>query len=155
MLRALFVSLFVVSAACGTPPPPKDQLVATAEKFYGAFNAGDQQAFLDLTADGFTDHMASPRPDDGGKGNLAYAVQAFKQGYPDLKIVVDRTWQDESTLTVFTRVTGTNTGPLFGQPPTGKAVAFSTLDVLAIENGKLKDLWHIEQQQQMWEQLKQ
>lgn len=154
MLRALIVPLFVFTA-CGTPQPPKEQLVATAEKFYGAFNAGDAEAFNALTAEGFTDHMSTPRPDDGGKGSLAFAVTGFKQGYPDLKIVIDRTWQDESTLTVFTRVTGTNTGPLFGAPPTGKAVSFSTIDVLGIEKGKLKDLWHIEQQHQMWQQLMQ
>jgi predicted ester cyclase len=147
--------LFLALVACGAPQPPKEELVAVAEEFYGAFNAGNKQQFLDLTAEGFTDHMTSPRPDDGGKGGIAYAVEAFKQGYPDLKITIDRTWQDDSTLTVFTRVTGTNTGPLFGQMPTGKAVKFSTIDVLGIENGKLKDLWHIEQQQQMWEQLKQ
>ncbi len=148
-------ALFLTLAACGTQEPPKEQLVALAERFYGAFNAGDKQQLLDLTADGFTDHMTSPRPDDGGKGNLAFAVEGFKQGYPDLKIVIERSFQDDRTLTVFTNVTGTNTGPLFGQPPTGKAVSFHTLDVLGLENGKLKDLWHIEQQQQMWDQLKQ
>jgi len=155
MHRKIIVPLLALAlAACGTYQQPKEQLVATAEKFYGAFNSGDKQQFLDLAAEGFTDHMVSPRPDDGGKGGIAFAVEAFKQGYPDLKIVVDKTWQDGDTLTVFTKVTGTNTGPLFGQPPTGKAVAFSTIDVLGIENGRLKDLWHIEQQAQMWEQLK-
>ena len=40
-----------------------------------------------------------------------------------------------------------------GMQPTGKSVAFSTIDVLGIEDGKLKDLWHIEQQHQMFQQL--
>jgi predicted ester cyclase len=154
MIRAALLFTLALSA-CGASEPPKEQLVAVAEKFYGAFNAGDKQQFLDLTADGFTDHMTSPRPDDGGKGAIAYAVEAFKQGYPDLHIAIDQTWQDGATLVVFTRVTGTNTGPLFGSPPTGKAVQFSTLDALGIENGKLKDLWHIEQQHQMFQQLQQ
>ena len=154
MHRMLAVAALALTA-CGPQEPPKEPLVAIAEKFYGAFNAGDKQQFFDLADDGFTDHMVSPRPDDGGKGGIAFAVEAFKQGYPDLKIVIDRTWQDGETLTVFTRVTGTNTGPLFGQAPTGKAVSFSTLDVLGIENGRLKNLWHLEQQHQMFQQLMQ
>jgi steroid delta-isomerase-like uncharacterized protein len=155
MLREKIIVLCLALTACGTPQPPKEQLVAVAEKFYGSFNAGDKEQFLAVTADDFTDHMASPRPDDGGKGGIAYAVEAFKQGYPDLKITIDRTWQDGDTLVVFTKVTGTNTGPLFGQPPSGKAVQFSTLDSMEIEKGKIKNLWHIEQQYQMWQQLMQ
>lgn len=156
MNRIALAALVVVFAACGMPPtePPKEQLLSSAQTFYGAFNTGNAQQMTDLLAPDFTDFMITPRPDDGGKGNLLFSVTAFKQGYPDLDIVITRSWQEGDTLTVFTKVTGTNTGPLFGAPATGKAVSFSTIDVLGFEKGKLKDLHHIEQQYQMFQQLK-
>ena len=156
MNRLALAVLVVVFTACGMPPTetPKTELLAGAQTFYGAFNAGNVQQVTDLLAPDFTDHMMSPRPDDGGKANLVYSVSAFKQGYPDLSIVITESWQEGDTLTVFTKVTGTNTGPLFGAPATGKAVSFSTIDVLGFEKGKLKDLHHIEQQYQMFQQLK-
>jgi len=37
--------------------------------------------------------------------------------------------------------TGTNTGPLFGNPPTGKPYVATGFDLFRISNGKIIELW--------------
>lgn len=36
--------------------------------------------------------------------------------------------------------TGTNTGELFGQPPTGKAISASEIEIVRCENGRIVEL---------------
>ena len=36
---------------------------------------------------------------------------------------------------------GTNTGPLFGNPPTDKAIVVTGFDLFRISNGKITELW--------------
>jgi steroid delta-isomerase-like uncharacterized protein len=36
---------------------------------------------------------------------------------------------------------GTNTGPFFGNPPTGKRYVATGFDLFRISNGKIKELW--------------
>jgi steroid delta-isomerase-like uncharacterized protein len=36
---------------------------------------------------------------------------------------------------------GTNTGPFFGNPPTGKRYVVTGFDLFRISNGKIKELW--------------
>ncbi|MGH9974901.1 MAG: ester cyclase [Nitrososphaeraceae archaeon] len=36
---------------------------------------------------------------------------------------------------------GTNTGPLFGSPPTGKRYIVTGFDLFRISDGKIKELW--------------
>jgi len=36
---------------------------------------------------------------------------------------------------------GTNTGPLFGNPPTGKQFVVTGFDLFRISNGKIMEMW--------------
>ena len=38
-------------------------------------------------------------------------------------------------------VSGTNTGPIFGNPPTGKPIVVSRFDLFRISNDKIVELW--------------
>lgn len=122
------------------------------DNFYAAFNTGNANLFLGITAESFKDNM-SDKP-NGHKENVAYVIKAFKEGYPDLHITIEKSWLDGNTLTCKTIITGTNTGKLFGAEATGKKVAFNAIDVFEIENNKIINLWHVEEIAKMGQQLK-
>ena len=127
-------------------------LTLIEENFYAAFNTGNANLFLGITAESFKDNM-NDKP-NGHKENVAYVIKAFKEAYPDLHIAIEKSWLDGNTLTCKTIITGTNTGKLFGTEPTGKAVAFNAIDVFEIENNKIVNLWHVEDISKMMQQLK-
>ncbi len=122
------------------------------DNFYGAFNTGNAALFLGITAEEFKDNM-NEKP-SGHKENVAYAINAFKEGYPDLHIAIEKSWSSGNTLTCKTVITGTNTGKLFGAEPTGKKVSFSAIDIFEIDNNKIVNLWHVEEIAKMMQQLK-
>ena len=49
--------------------------------------------------------------------------------------------------------TGTNTGPLFGAPATGRRVEIDGTDLLRIRNGRIVEQWHVEELQVLQQQL--
>lgn len=51
---------------------------------------------------------------------------------------------NEDVIAVRSRVGGTNTGTLFGNPPTGKTFAFTAMDTHRLSNGKIVQTWHVE-----------
>ncbi len=54
----------------------------------------------------------------------------------------------------FWTLSGTHTGPLFGIAPTGKRVSFSGVDMVRVgEDGRIAELWHVEEMLQFWQQL--
>ena len=122
------------------------------DNFYAAFNSGNADLFLGITSESFKDNMSDKM--NGHKENVAYVIKAFKEGYPDLHIAVEKSWLDGNTLTCKTIITGTNTGKLFGAEPTGKKVQFSAIDVFEIDNNKIVNLWHVEEIAKMGQQLK-
>ncbi len=48
---------------------------------------------------------------------------------------------------------GTHTGELDGVAPTGTVVEFGGIDVARIVDGRIKEIWHVEDMATMWRQL--
>ena len=61
--------------------------------------------------------------------------------------IPDRRFENEETVAKGDKVlirwtiSGTNTGPKFGNPPTGKPIVVSGFDLPRISNGKIIELW--------------
>ncbi len=76
----------------------------------------------------------------GTEGFKAYG-QMLRAAFPDLKITHTSTVTQGSYQAIRWSFHGTHLGPLFGAPPTGKAVAMDGYDILFIEGGKIRELW--------------
>jgi predicted ester cyclase len=48
---------------------------------------------------------------------------------------------------------GTHTGELDGVPPTGRRVEFGGFDLARIRNGRIAEIWHVEDMAAMWADL--
>jgi steroid delta-isomerase-like uncharacterized protein len=119
-----------------TPVP-----LTQVEQYFGAWNAHDPAAVAAAFADGGT--YAGPTvtgPPLTGSG-LAGHVAAMLAGFPDLRFEILNGplagGADGAVLTAQWLMHGTNTGPFFGQPPTGRPVALRGTDVITLADGKI------------------
>lgn len=106
----------------------------------------------DVTLDGVRsvvaeDWKSTPTPLGGpGAEGMFTTLQAFGGLIPDLKWEVQEIWQDGDTYIVRGRATGTPVGPFLGvDPATGKSFDIMSIDVHRVEDGRLKESYHIEE----------
>ena len=73
----------------------------------------------DLVAPDFLDHDPLPGQPAGVEG-AEYVVSTMHGAHPDLRFTIDDLVAEDDRVTVRWTMRGTNTGPLFGRPPTGQ-----------------------------------
>jgi len=93
------------------------------------------------------DWKSTPTPLGGpGAEGFHSTLQAFGGLIPDLKWEVQEIWQDGDTYIVRGIATGTPQGPFLGvDPATGKSFEIMSIDVHRVEDGLLKESYHIEE----------
>lgn len=98
------------------------------------------------------DHM--PVPDQAaGLDGMEQVVREFRAAIPDLRMHLHGTIVNGELGCDWWTLTGTNTGPLFGRPPTGICVEMSGIDMVRVKDGQVAELWHIEEMLQFEAQL--
>ena len=93
------------------------------------------------------DWKSTPTPLGGpGADGMFKTLQAFGGLIPDLKWEVQDIWQDGDTYIVRGIATGTPQGPFLGvDPATGKSFEIMSIDVHRVEDGRLKESYHVEE----------
>ena len=86
-------------------------------------------------------HDCGAPADIRGLDSLKSFYRGSHAGFPDLKMTFDEVLVSGDNMIVRWTITGTNTGPLRGMPPTGKAVRFSGLAIDRVANGKIVEEW--------------
>ena len=76
----------------------------------------------------------------GTDGFKAYG-QMLRTAFPDIRIRHASTVTQGEYQSIRWIFTGTHNGPLFGMPPTGKAVTMEGYDILRIANGRIFEMW--------------
>src|SRR3954471_4897397 len=76
----------------------------------------------------------------GPEGTKKYASTVIA-AVPDRKLVNDDIFAKGDKVLVRWTLSGTNTGPLFGNPPTGKPYVATGFDLFRISNGKIAEMW--------------
>jgi predicted ester cyclase len=80
------------------------------------------------------------------EGRDAYqsAVAGFWAGLPDVTAAEEHIIDAAGTVVARLTVTGTNTGELWGVPPTGRRVSWPALMIYQIRDGKVAKQWAAE-----------
>lgn len=106
----------------------------------GVYGNGDFAVFDELFADDYVDHTPQPglTPDKSGT-RLLY--QSLRAAFPDFR--ADIHWQsvDGDLVTTYMTYRGTHRGALLGVEPSNRAVAFDTVDVMRVRDGKIVEHW--------------
>lgn len=66
--------------------------------------------------------------------------QAFRAAFPDLHGRIDQVFASGDWVAANVTWTGTNTGAFMGQPPTGKTVSITELEIVRCAGGRIVDL---------------
>jgi predicted ester cyclase len=103
---------------------------------------GDFEGFEELFDDNFLDHTPQPgrTPDKDGARQL---YKLLRTAFPDFHAEIHFQLADGDRVTTFKTYHGTHRGDFFGIKPTGRAVAFETVDVMRVRNGKITDHWGV------------
>ena len=112
-----------------------------------SYNAGDFDRLRSLLADDFyEEELGTQRRIDGADARVA-AAQAWKRAFPDERGTITGMTTGGNTVAIEVTWEGTQSGPIAtpdGQelPPSNKRVTLKAVEVIDVEDGKLKALRH-------------
>ena len=95
-----------------------------------------------IVAPAFVDHTHPGRT--SGPGSVKDEVRTFRAAFPDAHVVVEQMIGEADTVAFRFTIRGTHRGTFGGFPPTGKPVVLTGIDFVRIANGKLVELWSIQ-----------
>jgi len=107
---------------------------------FDALNRRDIDACLDMLAPDFQIYVAGSPPRRGTaawRGNVRIMFTAF----PDAQVHVDDIFASNNKVAVRVRITGTHSGPFLGKAPTGRAIAYDSIELYEIKDGKISTEW--------------
>ena len=113
---------------------------------------GNHSLLDQLLAPDFVDHhpILGTTPDRSGQHQ---AVTMILNGMPDHRVTVQHLLAEGDLVADRWTSIGTHTGEIFGIQPTNKTLSVSGIDILRIENGKIKEVWHEEDNLGFMQQL--
>ena len=121
----------------------REATLKAVRAFYEFWNSGDAALLKQAVAENFTDRTLPPGRPQGPEGP-AFASRRFRAAVPDLKVTVEKMIVAGEYVTVHMSFTGHFTGS-FGQTQgKGQPIAFIATDLVKVENGRITDNWHIE-----------
>jgi len=127
----------------------KEILRLQIEELWGK---GRLELIDDLYTEDVVDHMPLPGQ-VGGKDALRQVVADFHRAIPDLKITVHGVICEGDRAVDFWTLRGRHTGRAMGMEPTGAQLEFSGIDMVRIRDGKISDIWHVEDLLKMLDQM--
>jgi predicted ester cyclase len=121
----------------------REATLKAVRAFYDFWNTGDAALLKQAIAENFTDRTLPPGRPQGPEGP-AFASRQFRAAVPDLKVTLEKMIVADNYVTVHMSFTGHFTG-IFGRTQgTGQPIAFIATDLVKVENGRITDNWHIE-----------
>jgi predicted ester cyclase len=138
--------------ARGVPAAPREATMKAVRTFYEFWNTGDATLLKQAIAENFTDRTLPPGRPQGPEGP-AFASRQFRAAVPDLKVTVEKMIVADDYVTVHMSFTGHFTGA-FGQAQgKGQPIHFIATDLVKVENGRITDNWHIEDNLTLLQQM--
>jgi predicted ester cyclase len=142
-LAADSVKIDDLVVAATIPDAQREATLKAVRAFYEFWNTGDEALLKQAIAENFTDHTLPQGRPQGPEGP-AFASRRFRAAVPDLKVALEKVIVAGDYVTVHMKFTGHFTGR-FGQTQgKGQPVAFIATDLVKLENGRITDNWHIE-----------
>jgi steroid delta-isomerase-like uncharacterized protein len=113
---------------------------AVVRRWIEAYNNRDTQAEADARAPGYVAHAPGlPGPLDSEA--WAQFIASFKEAFPDLWLTVEDIFSEGDMVAARVAFKGTHRGEFQGIPPTDKQVAFSSIEIDRMVDGKVQEHW--------------
>jgi predicted ester cyclase len=125
------------------PAVQREATVKAVRTFYEFWNTGNTALLEQAIAENFTDRTLPPGRPQGPEGP-AFASRQFRAAVPDLNVTVEKMIVADNYVTVHMSFAGRFTGTFGRTQGKGQPIAFIATDLLKVENGRITDNWHIE-----------
>ena len=99
-----------------------------------------QAAADEVIAADFVNHSAPPGLPPGRAG-LQVQLGLFYTAFPDIYGMIDELIAEGDRVVIRWHGGGTNTGELFGMPPTRRAMTLNGIAILRVADGQLAEHW--------------
>ena len=151
-LAAKGVQIDELVVAASIPESQRDATVTAARAFYDFWNTGDEADLKRAIAPSFTDHtLPSGRPQ--GPEGPAFASHQFRAAVPDLAVRVEKMIVAGDYVAVHMKFSGHFTGKFGHTQGRGQPIEFIATDLVKVENGRITDNWHIEDNLTLLQQM--
>ena len=116
---------------------------AVIRRWIEAYNQRDLEAEADVLAPGYMAHVPSPQGPLDLEGLEAWRefTAPFVEAFPDLRLTIEDISAEGDTVAARVAFHGTHRGEFQGLPPTGKEVAFSSMEFNRVVDGKVEEHW--------------
>jgi len=104
------------------------------------FSQNNLDVLDELIASDFTDHNPNPGQPPGLEG-LKQFISSMHNVLSGLQVDIEDMVAEGDKVVARLRISGTHQGEFLGNAPTGNQVAFTAIDILRIDNGKLVEHW--------------
>ena len=141
-----------IIVASAITPSERDAELDAARAFYDFWNTGDVAFLKRAIADDFIDRTLPPGRPQGSEGPV-FASRTFRDAVPDLKVTVHKMILAGPYVTVHMSFAGHFTGVFGMVKGDGQPVSFNATDLLKIQNGRITDNWHIEDNLTLLQQM--
>jgi steroid delta-isomerase-like uncharacterized protein len=136
--KILFLLAFLLTAAAGQ----EERNQAIARRYYETLNARGFDRLEPLVATWVVHHDApSATGESVSAKQLAADFAALQAAFPDFAFEVREMTAAGNKVTVRYRFSGTQKGAVMGVAPTGKKAAAWAVEMLRIEEGKVREIW--------------
>ncbi len=115
-------------------------------------NRGELGRVAEFVSVDVVDHSKAPGLPDGVEGVKA-VLGMIRQAFPDHDAKVTHMIAEGDLVATYKTFTGTNLGPLFGAPPTGKRATIRVMDFVRYRDGKVAEHWNIVDMAGLMQQL--
>lgn len=114
---------------------------AVIRRWIEAYNERDLEGEADVLAPDYVAHVpAVPGPLEGLEAWRRF-TGPFTEAFPDLRLTIEDIMAEGDMVAARVAFQGTHRGEFQGIPPTGKEVAFSSIEVNRVRNGKVEEHW--------------
>ena len=112
------------------------------QKYIELWSTGNLALADEVLSDDFVDHTHPQQA--SGPESVKQAVQAFREGFPDVHVAIEQIIGEGDLVAFRFTMRGTHLGMFAGFPPTGKVDVLTGVDFIRIANGKMMELWSIQ-----------
>ena len=114
---------------------------AVLRRWIEAYNERDLEAEAAVLAPDYVAHVpAAPGPLEGLEAWRQFSG-SFAEAFPDLRLTVQDIAAEGDTVAARVAFHGTHRGEFQGIPPTGKQVAFSSMEFNRVVGGQVEEHW--------------
>jgi predicted ester cyclase len=125
------------------------------KRFYDEVLAGGNLALIDeLTTDDFVDHEEGLPGQPAGREGVHFFANAIREAFPDISPrETDPMLADGNLEVARTILSATHKGEFMGVSPTDRSVEFETIDIIRVEDGKVREHWGLTDVMSLMQQL--